>query len=140
MALIYTSGTTGPSKAVLCPYLHHHTYCEQLFPGADETERFFACLPMFHAGGTTAIYGMLECGGSVAITAGFDTSTFLEEVRQYGTTRGVILGAMANFLLARDPGPATPTTRCARRSARRWSPTSRRSAAASASTSWPPTA
>ena len=74
MALIYTSGTTGPSKAVLCPYLHHHTYCEQLLPGADETERFFACLPMFHAGGTTAIYGMLERGASVAITAGFNTS------------------------------------------------------------------
>jgi crotonobetaine/carnitine-CoA ligase len=104
-ALIYTSGTTGPSKAVLCPHLHHHTYCEQLFPGADESERFFACLPMFHAGGTTAIYGMLERGGSVAITEGFTTATFFEEARRYGTTRGVILGAMANFLMAREPSP-----------------------------------
>jgi crotonobetaine/carnitine-CoA ligase len=105
IALIYTSGTTGPSKAVLCPHLHHYTYAEQLFVYADHTDRFFACLPMFHTGGTTAVYGMLRLGASVAITDGFRTSTFLEEARQYGTTRAVILGAMANFLLAREERP-----------------------------------
>ena len=105
IALIYTSGTTGPSKAVLCPHLHHHTYSEQLFVHADHTDRFFACLPMFHAGGTTAIYGMLQRGASVAVTEGFNTSTFLEEARAYGATRAAILGAMANFLLAREERP-----------------------------------
>jgi crotonobetaine/carnitine-CoA ligase len=105
MAIIYTSGTTGPSKAVLCPYLHHHTYCEQLQPDATAADRFFACLPMFHAGGTTSIFGMLRHGASVAVTEGFRTQTFLAEVKKYEITLGTILGAMATFLSKREPSP-----------------------------------
>jgi crotonobetaine/carnitine-CoA ligase len=103
VALISTSGTTGPSKAVLCPYLHHHTYAEQLLPWHGPDDRFFVYLPMFHAGGTTAIYGMLERGGSVAITDGFRTQTFLEDARRFGATHATILGSMATFLLKQEP-------------------------------------
>jgi crotonobetaine/carnitine-CoA ligase len=48
---------------------------------------------------------MLMLGASVAITEGFRTATFLEEARRYGATRAAILGAMANFLLAREEQP-----------------------------------
>lgn len=102
-ALIYTSGTTGPSKAVLCPYLHHSTYAEGLLPSQGADDRFFVCLPMFHVGGTSAIYGMLQRGGSVAITDGFRTQTFFEDARRFGATHATILGAMATFLLKQPP-------------------------------------
>lgn len=103
VALIYTSGTTGQSKAVLCPYLHHHTYCEQLLSWQGPDDRFFVYLPMFHVGGTSAIYGMLERGGSVALVDGFRTETFFDDARRYRVTHATILGAMANFLLKQPP-------------------------------------
>jgi crotonobetaine/carnitine-CoA ligase len=102
-ALIYTSGTTGPSKGVLCPYLHHYTYAEGLLPTQTGNDRFYVCLPMFHAGGTTAIYGMLQRGGSVAIVDGFRTQAFFDDARRFGVTHCTILGAMATFLLKQDP-------------------------------------
>lgn len=104
-ALIYTSGTTGPSKAVLCPHLHHSTYAEGLLPAHGPDDRFFVCLPMFHVGGTSAVYGMLQRGASVAITDGFRTRTFLQEARAFEVTHATILGAMATFLLKQPPSP-----------------------------------
>ena len=101
LALIYTSGTTGPSKGVLCSYIHHHNYTNNTVPGADETDRFFACLPFFHVGGTVPLYGMLQRGGSVAITDGFHSDTFLEDVRKFGVTRAAMVGTMADFLMNR---------------------------------------
>jgi crotonobetaine/carnitine-CoA ligase len=107
MAIIYTSGTTGPSKGVRCTYMHHHTYSEGLFPpeeiGADD--RFFQCLPMFHASGTTSTYVMLQRGGSLAVTEGFSTDTFWSDVRRNRVTTAIIMAAMATFLNNQPPRP-----------------------------------
>ncbi|HYH51323.1 MAG TPA: AMP-binding protein [Acidimicrobiia bacterium] len=106
MALIYTSGTTGPSKAVRCSYCHHFTYAENLLhPELGAADRFFVCVPLFHASGTTSTYGMLARGGSVAVTAGFDTETYWDDVRKYGVTTAYIITAMVNFLNQQPPSP-----------------------------------
>ncbi len=107
MAIIYTSGTTGPSKGVRCTYLHHHVYSGGLFPaeeiGADD--RFFQCLPMFHASGTTSTFVMLQRGGSLAVTDSFRTDTFWADVRRYRVTTAIIMAAMATFLARQPPRP-----------------------------------
>jgi len=106
MAIIYTSGTTGPSKGVRCTYLHHATFGDGLFPeelGKDD--RFYMCLPMFHASSTNPIYTFLRRGGSLAITSGFNTATFWDDVRHYEATTGIIMAAMATFLYKQPPKP-----------------------------------
>jgi crotonobetaine/carnitine-CoA ligase len=106
MVLIYTSGTTGPSKAVRCSYCHHFTYAENLLhPDLGAEDRFFVCVPLFHASGTTSTYGMLARGGSVAVTAGFATETYWDDVRKYGVTTAYIITAMVNFLNQQAPSP-----------------------------------
>lgn len=103
-SVIYTSGTTGPSKGVLCSYLHAAS-AANAFYAATEDDRNMVNLPLFHAGGTGAIYRMLVKGGSVALVEAFDTNSFWDTVRATGTTCLTLLGAMVPFLLKRPPAP-----------------------------------
>jgi crotonobetaine/carnitine-CoA ligase len=103
--VIYTSGTTGPSKGVLSSYLHLYSTAAA-FHSVTADDRAMANLPMFHAGGTGAIYRMLIRGGSVALVESFDTHSFWDKVRESGTTTLTLLGAMAPFLMKQPPGPA----------------------------------
>lgn len=102
-SVIYTSGTTGPSKGVLCSYLHAAS-AANAFHAATADDRNMVNLPLFHAGGTGAIYRMLVKGGSIALVEAFDTNTFWDTVRATGTTCLTLLGAMVPFLLKRPPG------------------------------------
>ena len=101
-SVIYTSGTTGPSKGVLCSYLHAAS-AANAFYAATEDDRNMVNLPLFHAGGTGAIYRMLVKGGSIALVEAFDTDSFWDTVRATGTTCLTLLGAMVPFLLKRPP-------------------------------------
>ena len=56
-------------------------------------------------GGTLFIYAMLLRGGSIALVEGFDSERFWEGIRRTGTTVGMLLGVMAQFLLKRPPSP-----------------------------------
>jgi crotonobetaine/carnitine-CoA ligase len=103
-SVIYTSGTTGPSKGVLSPYLHLWAMASA-FTHADSEDRQMVNLPLFHAGGTNAVYRMLVRGGSIAMVESFSTHDFWDKVRATGTTMLTLLGAMAPFLIAQPPGP-----------------------------------
>lgn len=103
-SVIYTSGTTGPSKGVLSSYLHLYS-TGAAFHAVTADDRNMVNLPMFHAGGTGAIYRMLIRGGSCAIFEAFSTSTFWDKVRQTGATTLTLLGAMTPFLMKEPPGP-----------------------------------
>lgn len=104
-SIIYTSGTTGPSKGVLSSYLHLHSMAVDPFDFIDGDDRFMVNLPLFHVGGTVAVYSMLGKGGSIAIVDAFDTASFWPTVRQTGTTTVVLLGVMATFLVKQPPAP-----------------------------------
>ena len=106
-SVIYTSGTTGPSKGVLCSYLHAAA-AANAFYAADADDRNLVNLPLFHAGGTGAIYRMLAKGGSIALVEAFDTATFWDTVRATGSTCLTLLGAMVPFLMK---APKTPRDR-----------------------------
>lgn len=106
-AIIYTSGTTGPSKGVLSSYMHLYSSIAsaESFPYLRGTDRFVINLPLFHVGATLFIYAMLLRGGSIALVEGFESDRFWEVIRRTGTTVGMLLGVMAQFLLKRPPSP-----------------------------------
>ena len=62
-------------------------------------------LPLFHVGGTLAVFAMLARGGSVAIIEAFDTKSIWGLVRATETTVLVLLGVMAHFLSKQPVGP-----------------------------------
>jgi crotonobetaine/carnitine-CoA ligase len=104
MMIIYTSGTTGPSKGVLTTYLQQYTVGQVSFGYLTERDRMLVNLPMFHVGGTTAIVGMLSCGGSVALRDKFRTAQFWQQIRDTGATAiSGFLGAMVAFLDKNEP-------------------------------------
>ncbi len=103
-AIIYTSGTTGPSKGVLSSYRHLGATAEGL-DTIGEDDRALVNLPLFHVGGTNAIYRMFMCGASIALVESFDTATFWDTIRKTRTTSMTLLGAMIPFLMKAPPSP-----------------------------------
>ena len=137
--IIYTSGTTGPSKGVMSSYLQLYSMGTESFHSLGADDRFMVNLPLFHVGGTAAVYAMLALGGSIAVVEAFDTASFWRRGRRDRHRPAcVLLGVMATFLVKQPPGPqdrehhahAAPSwCRCAR--------TPPRSPSASAATSTP---
>ncbi|MCC6921176.1 MAG: AMP-binding protein [Alphaproteobacteria bacterium] len=105
-SIVYTSGTTGASKGVMSSYAHlHATSGVESFPMLTADDRFMCNLPLFHVGGTFGVMAMLSRGGSVSLVSSFSTEEFWPALRETGTTAVMLLGAMANFILKRPPGP-----------------------------------
>lgn len=98
-SIIYTSGTAGPSKGVVSSYAHITASVLAVYEDRFRSDdRYMVNLPLFHAGGTIAVYAALKFGGSIAVVESFDTASFWELVRKTGSTWMVLVGAMANFL------------------------------------------
>ena len=103
--IIYTSGTTGPSKGVASSYLHLFSGSYDPFPWFDESDRYLVALPLFHVGGTVAVYSMLLRGASVAVVDAFKADSFWQTVAQTGSTFTVLLGSMVTLLAKAPPSP-----------------------------------
>lgn len=98
-SIIYTSGTTGPSKGVLSSYFHLYTCAGAAFGYANSEDRIFVNGPMFHVGGTGAVYAALINRASVAVVEGFSARRFWEQIkRTKSTMTSGLLGSMAVFL------------------------------------------
>lgn len=98
-SIIFTSGTTGPSKGVLSSYLHlaSMALCASEMQPDD---RQLITLPMFHAGGTAALFRAVLTGTSAVIPVAFRTQDFWPTVERYEITTVVLLGVMSSFLIA----------------------------------------
>ncbi len=108
-SIIYTSGTTGPSKGVESSYLHLYSTSWDPFPFLDGDDRYLVTLPLFHVGGTVAVYSMLLRGASVAIADSFRLDGFWRTVKETRSTFTVLLGGMAT-LLAKAPASVDDRT------------------------------
>ncbi len=99
-AIMYTSGTTGPSKGVLVTHAHAYGYCTPaLFGACDPEDHALVTLPLFHIGGQWAgVYNALIAGAEAVVLDGFHATTYWDDVRHYGATYTLMLGAMAGFL------------------------------------------
>ena len=100
IGILYTSGTTGPSKGVRVTHAHAYGYAApQVLGLADASDVSLCTLPLFHIGGQwAAVYNSLIAGGSSVVLPRFSATNFWDDVRQYGCTYTMLLGAMANFL------------------------------------------
>lgn len=100
MGIMYTSGTTGLSKGVRVTHAHAYGYAAPAVLGRALPEDVsLVTLPLFHIGGQWAgVYNSLIAGGASVVLPRFSATTYWDDVRRYGCTYTLLLGAMANFL------------------------------------------
>lgn len=106
--LMYTSGTTGPSKGVLMPHAHCYLFglgsIEGL--GITEADRYYVCMPLFHANGLfMQLYATLIAGASAVLRGRFSATSWLSDIREHQCTVTNLLGAMSQFVIAQPPSP-----------------------------------
>ncbi|GGC61665.1 AMP-binding protein [Chelatococcus reniformis] len=107
IGIMYTSGTTGLSKGVRVTHAHAYGYAAPgLFGAARSTDTTLVLLPLFHVGGQwQGVYNALIAGATAVVLPRFSASSFWDEVRRYGCTWTMLLGAMANILYRQPPAP-----------------------------------
>jgi crotonobetaine/carnitine-CoA ligase len=102
--IIYTSGTEGRSKGVLCPHgLAFQTSASHPYETTPD-DVVLVVLPLFHAGGLFAgVYNAFRAGATAIIHPGFSASRFWDDVRTFGCTQTLLIGAMIEFLWRQPP-------------------------------------
>ena len=109
--LVYTSGTTGNPKGVM---ITHEMYVAAgqgfaTWTGASSEDRFFTCLPYFHA--NTQYYstmGSIAVGASLVVVDRFSASRFWDQVRESRATVVNFIGMMMPVLLKQPTTDSDP--------------------------------
>jgi len=106
--IMYTSGTTGPAKGVLMPQGHCYLFALGTVAAMELTEddRYFCCMPLFHANGLfMQAYASLLAGSSCHVTKRFSVTDWLSIVRQEQITVTNALGVMPEFIFRSPSSP-----------------------------------
>ncbi len=104
-SVLYTSGTTGPSKGVLVPWaqLRAGSVPTMRFATNDGADRFYATGSPSHVVSKGAFMTMALTQGQLVVRPAFSLTEFWSDVRRFGIRSTVLVGAMADFLLAAEP-------------------------------------
>ncbi len=106
--IMYTSGTTGPAKGVLMPHGHCYLFGLGLATamGLTPDDRYYVCMPLFHANALLMQVGACLLAGTPAhVARRFSASSWLDEVRAAGATVTNALGVMPEFIFRQPPTP-----------------------------------
>jgi carnitine-CoA ligase len=96
--IFYTSGTTGPSKGVLYTHAQQHASALGLGDDQDPDDCFYCPFPMYHVSGKVFVYNIALTGTRGVFREYFKTDEFWSDIKRYGCTSTLLLGAMANFV------------------------------------------
>lgn len=106
--LVYTSGTTGNPKGVM---LTHQMYVASgqgfaHWTEATSDDRFFTCLPFFHANAQYySTMGTLAAGATLVVEDRFSASRFWDQVRDANATVVNFIGMMMPVLSKQPESP-----------------------------------
>ena len=106
--LVYTSGTTGNPKGVM---LTHQMYVASgqgfaHWTEASSDDRFFTCLPFFHANAQYySTMGTLAAGATLVVEERFSASRFWEQVQEAKATVVNFIGMMMPVLSKQPESP-----------------------------------
>jgi fatty-acyl-CoA synthase len=103
---VYTSGTTGLPKAARITHsrLLRMVHGFSAAMNAQETDRMYQCLPMYHStGGILAPGAVLSVGGSCVIRERFSVSDFWPEIIRRECTMFVYVGELCRYLINAPP-------------------------------------
>ena len=104
--LVYTSGTTGDPKGV---QITHKMYVAAgqgfaYWTQSDQNDRFFTCLPFFHANAQYySTMGAIAASGTLIVEERFSASRFWKQVRDSEATVVNFIGMMMSILAKNEP-------------------------------------
>jgi fatty-acyl-CoA synthase len=105
---IYTSGTTGLPKAARVTHMRVQLYMRGFAgsTGANEKDRIYVTLPLYHAtGGLCAVGAALLTGGCVVLRRKFSASSFWDDVVGEACTMFVYIGELGRYLVNQPEHP-----------------------------------
>ena len=107
--LVYTSGTTGHPKGVMLTHSMFAASGQGFAAWTESTpdERFFTCMPYFHANAQYySTMGTLCLGATLTVVDRFSATRFWDQVRESQSTVVNFIGMMMPVLLKQEPSPS----------------------------------
>jgi len=111
LAVMWTSGTTSAPKGVILTqrnYAHVARVMAQAV-SLSRQHRWLVALPLFHANAQYYCFAAaIHVGASVALTATFSASRWVESARALSVTHASLFAAPVRMILARTPSGTPP--------------------------------